>query len=198
MSTLLLIHGGLWDEMDAERFWTRPGIADGLRRDGATVLAPDRLRRPADWLAEAAHLTAALPGQPVAVVAGSNGCSAAVRLALAVPQRIDRLLLAWPATPVDSSADLAARGASPETVRAFLDGQTLRGVTDDELATLPMPVSVLSSVPDNPFHQRRTVDSLRRLLPGCAELPGCPEPPRPGFEPHLDGLLASIRSFASS
>ncbi|MGW7537049.1 alpha/beta fold hydrolase [Amycolatopsis sp. NPDC054798] len=195
-STLFLVHGGLWDDMDASRFWTLPGITGGLRRTGRPVLAPDRLRRAPDWPAEAAHLATFLPRQPVAVVAGSNGCSAAVRLALAFPDRVDRLLLAWPATAVDVSAELAARGAGQETIDALLSGQTLRGATDDELAALAMPVSVLPSVPDNPFHQRRTVDSLRQVLPGCAELPGCPEPPRPGFESHLDGLLASISRFA--
>lgn len=69
-------------------------------------------------------------------------------------------------------------------------GQTLRGVTDAELATLAMPVGVLPAVPGNPFHQRRTADSLGRLVPGC------PEPPRPGFESHVDGLVASIAGFA--
>lgn len=199
---VLLIHGGLWDDMDADRFWTLPGVTGGLRREGFTVLAPGRLHRPPDWDAEVEHLAAFLPERPVVVVAGSNGCSAAVRLALAFPNRIARLLLAWPATAGDSTVDartragLAALGASDRNIRALLDGQTLRGVADDELATLTMPVSVLPSVPENRFHQRRTVDSLRRLLPGSGELPGCPEPPRPDFPAHLDRLLASITEFA--
>ncbi|MFE3170190.1 alpha/beta fold hydrolase [Amycolatopsis sp. NPDC059090] len=191
-AVFLLVHGGLGDDMDADRFWTRPGVADGLRRKGRTVLAPDRLRHPPDWPAEAAHLAAFLPDRPAVVVAGSNGCSAAVRLALAFPQRIDRLLLAWPATAGDAEVDARLAGVP----RALLRGETLRGVTDDELATLAMPVGVLPSVPDNPFHQRRTVDALLRLVPRCAELPGCPEPPRPGFASHVDGLLASITGFA--
>ncbi|UKD50997.1 alpha/beta hydrolase [Amycolatopsis sp. FU40] len=191
-STLLLVHGGLADDMDADRFWTRPGITGGLRRDGRTVLVPDRLREPPDWSAEAAHLASFLPGQPVVVVAGSNGCSAAVRLALDFPRQVDRLLLAWPATAGDAAVD--ARAAS--VPRALLGGETLRGVADADLATLALPVGVLPSVPDNPFHQRRTVDALLRLVPGCTELPGCPEPPRPGFESHVDDLLASIAGFA--
>jgi hypothetical protein len=33
MATLLLIHGGLWEEgMDAGRFWHDPGIVAGLNR----------------------------------------------------------------------------------------------------------------------------------------------------------------------
>ncbi|MFG1646682.1 hypothetical protein ACGFMK_40945 [Amycolatopsis sp. NPDC049252] len=93
-------------------------------------------------------------------------------------------------------AGLAASGASDQNIRALLDGQTLRGVNDKELATLTMPVSVLPSAPENPFHQRRTVDSIRRLLPGSEELYGCPEPPQPDFPSYLDRLLASIIKFA--
>jgi len=199
---VLLVHGGLWDDMDADRFWALPGITGGLRRQGFTVLAPNRLHRPPNWDAEAVHLAAFLPEQPVAAVAGSNGCSAAVHLALTFPNRIARLLLAWPATAGDITVDtrtragLAALGASDQNIRFLLDGQTLRGVTDNELATLTMPVSVLPSAPENPFHQRRTIDSLRRLLPDSEELPGCPEPPRPDFPSHLDRLLASITEFA--
>jgi hypothetical protein len=43
MTTLLLIHGELWEEgMDAERFWRRPGIVARLKRAGFAVLAPGR------------------------------------------------------------------------------------------------------------------------------------------------------------
>jgi pimeloyl-ACP methyl ester carboxylesterase len=135
---------------------------------------------------------------PVSVLAGSNGCSVAVRLALAFPHRIERLLLAWPATAGDPTVDSRIRtgltelGASERNIRALLDGQTLRGVTDAELSTLKMPVAVLPSAPANPFHQRHTVDALRRLRPDSEELPGCPEPPRPDFAPHLDKFLTSV------
>ncbi|GLY69323.1 hypothetical protein Atai01_59420 [Amycolatopsis taiwanensis] len=203
-AVVFLIHGGLWDDMNADRFWTLPGVTGGIRRDGFTVLAPNRLHRPPDWDAEVEHLAAFLPERPVAVVAGSNGCSAAVRLALAFPDRIARLLLAWPATAGDSAVDsrtragLAALGASEQNIRALLDGQTLRGLADNELASLTMPVSVLPSAPENPVHQRHTVDALRRLLPDSEELPGCLEPPRPEFPSQLDRLLASIIQFAST
>jgi len=184
--------------MNADRFWAAPGITAGLERAGFTVLAPNRLHRPPSWAAEVEHLAPLLPGHAVSLVSGSNGCSAAVRLALAFPNRIERLLLAWPATAGDPVVDsriragLADLGASDHDIRALLDGQTLRGVTDAELSSLGMPVAVLPSVPENPFHQRRTVDGLRRLLPDSWELPGCPEPPRPDFGPHLDHLLTSI------
>ena len=44
MATLLLIHGGLWEDMDAGRFWHGPGISARLKRHGFEVIAPDRLR----------------------------------------------------------------------------------------------------------------------------------------------------------
>jgi pimeloyl-ACP methyl ester carboxylesterase len=199
---IFLIHGGLWDEaMDAERFWGTPGIVAGLESHGLTVLAPDRVREPASWDEDVAALAASLPDEPVTVVGASNGCTPAARLALAYPQKVERLLFAWPATGGDTSVDirtqsgLLARGAPEAVVKALLTAETLRGVTDDELARLGIPVAVLGSVPENPSHQRKTVDSLLRLIPGSRELAGCPEPPTPIFPPHKDELVATITSF---
>jgi pimeloyl-ACP methyl ester carboxylesterase len=111
VTMILLIHGGLWDDaMNADRFWHKPGVVAGLERRGFDVLAPDRMPRPPDWMAEADHLMATNPNRPVAaVVAGSNGCSAAVRLVLARPDRVPRLLLAWPATAGDPEVDAEIR-----------------------------------------------------------------------------------------
>jgi pimeloyl-ACP methyl ester carboxylesterase len=203
VTTLLLIHGGLWEDgMDAESFWHKPGIVAGLQRHGFEVLTPNRRYRAPDWTAEVNHLAPVLPDRPVTILAGSNGCSVAVRLALAFPDRIERLLLAWPATANDPTVDAQSRAglteldASPEVVDALLTGQTLRGVTDGELATLRIPVGMLPSVPENPFHQRHTVDALRRLLPRADELPGCPEPPHPGFPPHTESFVSTVTGFA--
>ncbi|MYT68100.1 MULTISPECIES: alpha/beta hydrolase [unclassified Streptomyces] len=202
--TILLIHGGLWQgDMNADRFWGVTGIVAGIERAGFTVLAPNRLPGPSSWIAEVEHLAPCLPGHSVALVAGSNGCSVAVGLALAFPNRIERMLLAWPATGGDPLVDartragLAARGASEQSIRALLDGQTIRGVADSELSALTMPVGLLPAVPENSSHQRRTIDTLRRLLPHSEELEGCPEPPLPGFAAHLDRFLTSVVTFAS-
>jgi pimeloyl-ACP methyl ester carboxylesterase len=204
VTTLLLVHGGLWEEgMDAGRFWHQPGIVAGLRRRGFRVLAPSRPRQAPDWATEATHLATALPGPPVTVLAGSNGCSAGARLALGSPSGITRLLLAWPATANDPAVDartrgdLARLGASPKAIDGLLAGQTLRGLTDGELATLKMPIGVLPSVPANPVHQRHTADTLLRLLPWAQELPGCPEPPNPGFPPYLESFLGTVAAFAA-
>jgi hypothetical protein len=202
VTTVLLIHGGLWEDMNAERFWREPGIVAGLQRHDIHVLAPDRAQRAPNWASEAQHLTAMLPDQPVTVIAGSNGCSAAVRLALTEPERIERLLLAWPATAGDPQIDTRIRlgltelGAQPHILDALLAGQTLRGTTDDELASINKPVGVLPSTPENPFHQRRTIDALLRILPQTVELPGCPEPPHPTFPPHAESFVNTAISFA--
>ncbi|MFC8720362.1 alpha/beta fold hydrolase, partial [Kitasatospora sp. NPDC057198] len=192
---LVLVHGGLWDDpMDADAFWHRPGVTAGLRAAGLAVAAPDRAMRAGSWEAEARHLAAALPdGPPAVLVAGSNGCSAAVRLALAAPERVRSLVLAWPATAGDERLDGRIREALPEAA-GLLAGGTLRGTTDAELAALRLPVAVLPAVPENPVHQRRTVDALLALVPGAVELPGCPEPPHPAFRPGT--LVAALTGWA--
>jgi pimeloyl-ACP methyl ester carboxylesterase len=204
VSTLLLIHGGLWDDMDADRFWHQPGIVAGLQHLGFEVIAPNRVRRAPRWAAELDHLTPVLPEQPFSVLGGSNGCTVAVRLASAFPEQIERLLLAWPATAGDpgvdtrTRAELARLAASPETIDTLLAGQTLRGVTDHELATITQPTAVLPSMPANPYHQRRTIDALCRHLPHAVELPGCPEPPRPDFPPRARSFIQTITGFLRS
>lgn len=203
MTTLLLVHGGLWETgMDGDAFWRRPGVVAALERRGFDVLVLDRSPRAPSWPAEAEHLARALPARPVTVVAGSNGCSAAVRLALASPDAVDRLLLAWPATARDEAVDartaaaLTAAGASSDVVAALLAGETLRGATDAELAGLTPPLGLLPADPPDPFHRRRTVDALVALVPGAAVLPECTEPPRPEFAAELDRCADAIAAFA--
>jgi pimeloyl-ACP methyl ester carboxylesterase len=204
MPTLLLIHGGLWDDTGTDWFWRQPGIVDGLERLGFTVVAPDRLRRAASWAADAEHVLAAVPGGPVTVMGGSFGCSVAVRLALDSPGQVERLVLAWPASLSDQfaairmRASLARLGAPARVLNALLGSETLPSSTDAELGTVAVPVGVIPAVPPDPFHPRGTVDSLLRLLPSATELPGCPEAPRPEFPPHLESFLASVAGFAGS
>lgn len=210
MPTLLLIHGGLWEDTSADWFWRRTGVIGGLERRGFTVIAPDRLRRAVSWTEEARHV-ASLLSEPtgvlselagVTVVGGSFGCSVAVRLAVDFPGLAGRVLLAWPAAVADqfvairARADLARLGARPGVLDALLGAGTLPSVTDAELRTLAIPVGVLPSVPPNPVHSRGTTDALLRLLPSAVELPGCPEAPRPEFPQHLESFLATVAAFA--
>jgi pimeloyl-ACP methyl ester carboxylesterase len=205
MPTLLLIHGGLWEDIGADWFWRRPGILAGFERLGFTVVAPDRLRRPASWAADAEHVLAAAPGgEPVTVVGGSFGCSVAVRLALDSPGRVSRMVLAWPASLGDQfaairmRASLARLGAPARVLNALLGSETLPSATDAELGTIAAQVGVIPALPPDPVHPRGTVDALLRLLPSATELPGCPEAPRPEFPPHLESFLASVAGFAGS
>ena len=187
--TVVLVHGGLWEDMDAERFWVRPGVVAAVAARGVPVLAPDRPRHPRSWAEEVAHLLPLLPGEPVTLVGGSNGCSVAARIAVDHPERVGRLVLAWPATAGDSELDTlsVAAGAPPE----LLAGETLRGLSDAELAGLRLPVAVLPG-PENRYHRRSTVDTLLALLAGAVELPPSPEPPRPEFAPYADSVAASL------
>jgi len=73
MASLALVHGGLWESMDAARFWRTPGIVAGLESHGLTVLAPARPPLPGGWDQAAAALGAWLPAEPVTVVGASNG-----------------------------------------------------------------------------------------------------------------------------
>src|SRR5215470_17114379 len=145
MPTLLLIHGGLWEDIGADWFWRRPGVAAGLERLGFTVVAPDRLRRPPSWAADADHVRAAVAAgedEPLTVVGGSFGCSVAVRLALDSPDLVARSVLAWPAalsdqfTAIRFRAGLARLGAPARVLDALLGTGTLPGATDAELGAL--------------------------------------------------------------
>jgi pimeloyl-ACP methyl ester carboxylesterase len=218
---VLLIHGGLWEDTRADFFWRRTGVVDGLERRGFRVIAPDRLRRAADWTAEARHIAGAASlagrnglgaspgtgagpgaGRGLTVMGGSFGCSAAVRLALDFPGTAGRLVLAWPAslgdqfTTIRVRAALTRQGARGAVLDALLGAGTLPGIADADLGTLDIPVAVVPTVPPNPVHPRSAVDALLRLLPSAVELPGCPEAPRPEFTADREGFLDAVTDFA--
>jgi len=108
--TVLLVHGGLFDPMDGARFWRAPGVVSDLVAAGYRVLTPDRRFHGRtttpfaahSWAREASDLLAVVRQGGLArvhVVAGSNGCSAALRLALLAPETVASLALCWPAAP---------------------------------------------------------------------------------------------------
>ncbi|MDP8908171.1 MAG: alpha/beta hydrolase, partial [Chloroflexota bacterium] len=107
--TVLLIHGGLMDPMSGERFWITPGVVDDLVGAGYRTLVPDRRYHAgrttaefsvATWDVEADDMAAVLNAAGVErarVVAGSNGCSVAIRLARRHSDLVTTLALCWPA-----------------------------------------------------------------------------------------------------
>lgn len=211
-ASVVLVHGGLWEPMDADAFWGATGIIERLRAELDTeVLAPDRPRCASGWDVEVAALGEHLAKRsgPVRIVGASNGCTVAVLLALSFPELVDRLLLAWPATGDDAAANeraragMVSRGCPPAAADGLLAGGILRGVADVELASLDrIRVAVLPSVPENPSHQRKTVDALLGSIRGSRELAGCPEPPTPAFRdrsgpPYLDQLVRTIVEFVN-
>ena len=200
---ITLIHGGLYEGMTADRFWNVPGVVAALAARGHTVAAPDRHPAPESWSEEALFLRTGIDS-PTALMAGSNGCSVAVRLALEFPELVTGLLLCWPATCGDAAVDsrarqaLSAKGVAASAVELLLSGEVLRGCTGDELASLRMPVAIIPSAPHNPAHAVETVTELRALIPH-AEIAGAfPEPPRPGFAPRLLEFGAEVHRILAA
>jgi pimeloyl-ACP methyl ester carboxylesterase len=170
--TLLLVHGGLWDDMRADGFWGRTGVLAGLVERGQHVLAPDRPYRAPSWSVEAQALADEVPqAASVSLLAGSNGCSAAVRFAL------------------------AEHGATEAVIEELLAGETLRGVTDAELAAISVRTAIIPSDADGRVHPLRTVDALCRLIPGALRLPAAPEAPRPTFPLYRNEFLDAVADF---
>ena len=168
---VLLIHGGLAESMDADRFWVMPGILDALTGLGFVVDAPDRDTTPSSWIAAADELARSLRWSST-VVGASNGVSVAVRLALQHPSLVRRLVLLWPATAGTREVD----GLVPAAASHLLTGATLRGVDDTELAGLRLPVAVLPAEPENPGHRFSTAEGLVAILRGAVLIePGYPD-----------------------
>lgn len=112
-----------------------------------------------------------------------------MRLVLDHTGVVDRLVLLWPATAGDAAVD----DTMPPEAAHLLAGETLRGVTDAEFAEVSGPVAVMPSEPENPTHQRQTVDRLVALLPHATLItPGFPESPLPAFVEHLDDFIDAL------
>ncbi len=183
-----MIHGGLADDMNAHRFWNAPGISGELDARGWRVLAPDRETTPASWEA-AARDAAELVSSASTVVAGSNGVSVALRLAIDFPELVTRLVLLWPATAGDPDVDAEV----PPAAAHLLAGETVRGVDDRELADMRQSVAVMASNPPNRFHQRRTVDRLTQVIPKAVRIDTAfPESPQPDFMDHLGRFIDTL------
>jgi hypothetical protein len=197
---LVLVAGGLFEPRGPERFWHDPGVAGALSRLGYEVHTPQRPAGCTSWAGEADALRAAVEavGRPVGLVAASNGCSAALRAALAVPALVDRLVLCWPATGDDAEIDAAVRrslgerGVPDASLDILLDGEAVRGVHPTELRGLACPTTLVPAEPEDPFHQTRTVAWLRHQLPRVAIGLGTPPSPTPAFAGHLGAFVGLL------
>ena len=188
----MLIHGGLYESIGPDEFWHEPGIVAGLEMAGHRVITPRRLTTPRSWSDEVEHLRASIPSVPSrwSVVAGSNGCSLAVRMTVDCEELVSRLVLCWPATAGDPEVDQSE--LAPEEM---LRGETLRGVSDAELARISVPVTIIPSDPPNRYHQAATVDRLLSVIPGATATRGFPESPSPDFGEHRNAFVATLVSL---
>jgi len=189
---VILIHGGLYEPIGPDEFWHGPGVVAGLENAGLEVVAPTRLIAPTSWIEEVEHVRATLPLDQSrwSLVAGSNGCSVAVRMTVDHQEMVNALVLCWPATAGDPEVDQMEQAPVD-----MLTGETLRGVRDAELANISVPVTIIPSLPPNRHHQAVTVDRLLSLIPGATATRGFPESPRPDFGQHRDAFVATLVSL---
>lgn len=206
MLPVVLVHGGLHDDppMTAGAFWLATGVVDALVARDVDVILHERPASPRSWIEERIALEATLRDAGIdraAIVAGSNGCSLALRLLLDRPQVVARTLLCWPATAGDPVIDglastIITEAHDAETAGRLLGGRPVRGVTTGELATLEAEIVVFPSMPENQQHQRSTVTALLGALPSALLVGGSPEPLDPAFAEHLDGFADLVAAFA--
>lgn len=204
MLPVVLVHGGLCDGTTSRAYWADTGVLGELRARHLRVLAPSRPIRPQSWEAESDALLAAIDDaghERVALIGASNGCSAAVRMTIDHPDRVERLMLAWPATAGDPVVDELLRviitdEVDEEAADALLDGETIRGVGDAELGGLELPVVVFPSLIENRVHQRRTLMGVLSTVPDAFMVAGSPEPDDAQFLEHRDTFVAMAAEFA--
>ena len=200
---IVLVHGGLYEGMTSTEFWRETGVLGALGSKHLTHLAPQRPERPRSWGEEVATLLAAIDEagyDKVALVGASNGCSTATRLALDYPDRVSRLMLAWPATAGEQVVDdllrvIISDEASPLAADALLSGETLRGVSNVELGSLDLPVVVYPSLMENQIHQRSTLMGLLSTINNAFMVQGSPEPPDADFPEFLDAFVTMVEEF---
>jgi pimeloyl-ACP methyl ester carboxylesterase len=199
---VVLVHGGLYEDVDPAVFWTQTGIGAGLRAAGYPVFAVTRPATPRSWEAERDSLAVAISAKtsdPVALVAASNGCSAALRCVVDLPDLVSTLVLCWPATAgvpeIDASVrERIMRVVSSATADRLLAGETIRGLLDVELESVGVPVTIGPSVLEDPYHRRETVEELMRILPDVRVGEPTPPAPDPEFRHYRSRFVAMLAS----
>lgn len=199
---IVLVHGGLYEGMTSRRFWVDTGVVAALSQCGFRVLAPERIKHPSNWQEEATHLADQMASIGNAhIIAASNGCSAAARMAVDSPSRVRSLVFCWPATAGDTQVDALARsnmvkaGCSLSAVDALLAEEGLRGLTDAELIALTVSIAVIASDPPDLFHQQKTVEHLLATIPNASEPGSFPLPFGLRFSEALPSFCRAIGRF---
>lgn len=205
---VVLVHGGLYDEplMTGQSFWIDTGIAPMLERRKVTVVVHERPAKPTSWVEEAEALAATIEASGhhrVAIVAGSNGCSTALRLLVDRPELVARTMLCWPATAGDPVVDELARiiitdAQDEQAAKALLDGRPIRGLSADELASIDGEVVLYPSMPENKAHQRATQTQLLTTIPGVILIGGSPEPFDDAFGDFIEGFVNVVEAFSKA
>lgn len=175
-----------------------------LGRRNVDVLVHDRPTDARSWSEEAEALAATIAAaghSQVALVAGSNGCSVALRLMLDRPDLVARTLLCWPATAGHPVIDGLAHTIISDVHNAhvaeqLLKGAPIRGVSVDELAAISGEVVVYSSMPESQAHQRSTVTELLSTIPGVMLVGGSPEPFDDAFADFVEGFVDLVEAFS--
>jgi len=203
---IVLVPGGLYDDppVTATDFWVTSGVASALSRLGVEFTLHERPKAPRSWAEEADALAGTIRGagyEKAGIVAGSNGCSAALRLAIDHPELTVRTMLCWPATAADPVIDELARiiitdAHDADVASALLDGAPIRGVTIEGLAALSHECVVYPSLPENKIHQRATVFELLDAIPDSILVGGSPEPPDDAFGTFVETFASVIAAFS--
>ena len=203
---VVLVPGGLYDDppVTAQWFWVETGVAPMLGRRNVDVLVHDRPTDARSWSEEAEALAATIAAaghSQVALVAGSNGCSVALRLMLDRPDLVARTLLCWPATAGHPVIDGLAHTIISDVHNAhvaeqLLKGAPIRGVSVDELAAISGEVVVYPSMPESQAHQRSTVTELLSTIPGVMLVGGSPEPFDDAFADFVEGFVDLVEAFS--
>jgi 2-succinyl-6-hydroxy-2,4-cyclohexadiene-1-carboxylate synthase len=133
-ATVVLLHGfagtgRAWDpviaRLDAERY---TALAPDLRGHGAA-----RGARPVSFDAITADVLAAAP-ERFALCGYSMGGRIALHVALAAPERIERLVLVATTAGIDDAAERAARRDADERLAAFAEEATIEAFADRWMA----------------------------------------------------------------
>lgn len=203
---VVLVPGGLYDDppVTGETFWGKTGVARMLAGRNVTVIVHERPTEPTSWTDEAESLASTIESaghERVAIVAGSNGCSAALRLLIDRPELVARTLLCWPATAGERVVDELARiiicDVHDEAVaNALLAGRPIRGVTEDELGDIASEVVIYPSLPENQAHRRSTIAELMSTISGVMMVGGSPEPFDDAFADYVDEFVNVVEAFS--